>query len=263
VATYLDSILAYHRGQATNDERDAGALRDQALATGPARTFGANLRSEGLSVIAEIKRKSPSKGLLGGSVDAGSVAAEYERGGARAISVLTDSPHFGGSAEDLMVVKASCALPILRKDFCVDIRHIYDAKIMGADAILLIVAALEQFELEEMTQVARDIGVAALVEVHDEDEARRALDVGADIIGVNQRDLVTFTVDHERACRVASSLPTSITRVAESGVRGPEDAAALVEAGFDAILVGESLITSDDREQSVRALHEAKQGDAS
>ena len=259
VATYLDSILAYHRDQAASDARDADALREQALGCGRSRPFAANLRSEGLSVIAELKRQSPSKGILGGAIDAATVAAEYERGGARAISVLTDEPHFGGSARDVITVKASCELPVLRKDFCVDIRHIYDAKIMGADAILLIVAALEQHELQEMAQVARDVGVAALVEVHDEDEARRALDIGADIIGVNQRDLVTFTDDHERACRVAASLPSSVIRVAESGVRGPEDAAALADAGFDAILVGESLITADNREQGVRALREANQ----
>ena len=229
------------------------------MACPPSRPFTDNLRAEGLSVIAEVKRRSPSKGILGGDIDAGAVASEYERGGALAVSVLTDEPHFGGSARDLIAVKASCDLPVLRKDFCVDLRHIYDAKIMGADAILLIVAALDQSELELFSQVARDVGVAALVEVHDEMEAQRALAAGADIIGVNQRDLVTFNVDHDRACRVAAALPRSVVRVAESGVRGPHDAASLHNAGFDAILVGESLMMSQHRPESIHALIEAAQ----
>ena len=254
MATYLDTILAVHRSKAIADSRDLDELRASASSCGPTRNFAKHLRGDELSVIAEIKRRSPSKGELGGNLDASTVAQEYERGGAAALSVLTDQEHFDGSVEDLVAARAAGTLPVLRKDFCVDERHIYDARIMGADAILLIVAALSDEELSRFAQIARDLEIAALVEVHDEREAARALESGAVIIGVNQRDLVSFEVDHERAVRVGASLPESVIKVAESGVRGPRDAVALRDVGFDAVLVGETLVTAPNREEAVRAL---------
>ena len=254
MATYLDKILAAHRATASADTRNVDELREQALRSSPPRPFGAPLRNERLSVIAEIKRRSPSKGTLGGDVDPAEVAREYELGGAAALSVLTDEDHFGGSRQDLVLARAAGDLPVLRKDFCVDERHLYDARIMGADAVLLIVAALSDQELLRFSALAAELDLDALVEVHDEREAYRALEAGATIIGVNQRDLVTFEVDHERAVRVGASLPTSVVRIAESGVRGPRDAAVLHAAGFDAVLVGESVVTADDRVAAVRAL---------
>lgn len=256
MVTYLDKILSFHRDAAARDGRDLDHLRERALQSPIPRPFKAHLQREGLSVIAEVKRRSPSKGELGGMLDETTVAHDYEKGGASAISVLTDSKFFDGSAEDLISVRSSCELPVLRKDFCVDMKHILDARIMGADAVLLIAAALTDDELSSFSSLAKEMQLAALIEVHDEAEALRALDVGAEIVGINQRDLKTFAVDTKRAIRVGAELPESVLKVAESGVRGVEDARVLYETGFDAVLVGEYLMTSSDRESSVRALAE-------
>ncbi len=161
--------------------------------------------------------------------------------------MLTDVDHFGGSVADLRAARAAVDIPVLRKDFTVDPRDVCDARIMGADAVLLIVAALDDAELRALHQLAGDVGIDVLVEVHDEAELERALDVGATVVGVNQRDLVTFEVDQQRAVRVATAMPEGIVRVAESGIRGPDDARALADAGFHAVLVGESIVTAGDR----------------
>ncbi|MEL7209048.1 MAG: indole-3-glycerol phosphate synthase TrpC, partial [Actinomycetota bacterium] len=204
------------------------------------------LSATGPSVIAEIKRRSPSRGDLNPGLDPAALAGSYASGGARCLSVLTDGPHFGGSREDLAAARAACNLPVLRKDFTVDPRDLADARLMGADAALLIVAALDDGELVQMTALAADIGLTALVEVHDRAEAERAVDAGAAVIGVNQRDLTTFEVRHDLAASLAPDLPDDVVTVAESGIRGPEDARRAFDAGFDAVLVGESLVTAPD-----------------
>ena len=252
---YLDRIVAAHRAAAAVDDRPVGPLLDSALAAPPVRPFAAALREEdGPSVIAEFKRRSPSRGELAPGLVAADVAAGYEAGGAAALSVLTDTEFFGGSPEDLRQGRAACSLPVLRKDFTVDRRDVLDARIMGADAVLLIVAALGDAELRGLLALAEEVGIAALVEVHDEAEVERALAAGAQVVGVNQRDLTTFEVDRDRARRLGSLLPTGTLRVAESGIAGPDDVGRLGEAGYDAVLVGEWLVTSGDPGAAVRSL---------
>ncbi len=258
MATYLDRILAAHRAAAAADDRDLALLVAEARSRPPARGFTAALRAvEGLGVIAEVKRRSPSKGDLAAGLDPAAVAGDYERGGATCLSVLTDADHFGGSPADLQAARAATALPVLRKDFTVCPADVCDARIMGADAVLLIAAALDDDELGELHTLALDVGLDVLVEVHDEQELARALAVDADLVGVNQRDLVTFEVDHERAVRLGKALPDTVVRVAESGIRGPDDARALAMARFDAVLVGELLVTSGDPAAAVAGLRAA------
>jgi len=211
-----------------------------------------------IAVISEIKRRSPSKGDLAPGLDAAELAQQYELGGAACLSVLTDVDFFGGSIDDLVAARAACTLPVLRKDFTVSARDVCDARIMGADCVLLIAAALDQAELESFLKLAHAIGFDALVEIHDEVELDRAVAAGADLIGVNQRDLVTFAVDTDRAVRMAPQMPAGVVRVAESGITGPADAALLAAAGYHAVLVGEHLVTSGDPEGGVAALRSAR-----
>jgi indole-3-glycerol phosphate synthase len=255
--TYLDKILDFHRARAAADTRDRSELETRCAALDPARDFFAALRAPGLSVIAEVKRRSPSKGALAADLDPAEVAVSYQRGGAACLSVLTDEPHFGGSPADLAAARAAVELPVLRKDFTVCVEDVFDARLMGADAALLIVAALSDGELAEFSAAAGRVGIAALFEIHDEVELERALAVDATIIGVNQRNLITFEVDQDRAVRMAPQIPSERVRIAESGVRGPEDARVLREAGYDAVLVGESVVTASGRAEAVRALRTA------
>jgi indole-3-glycerol phosphate synthase len=254
VATYLDTIVESHRAAATRDTRPLGALTEQAVAQPPTRGFRSALASPGLSVIAEIKRRSPSKGDLAPDLDPAALAADYEAGGAACLSVLTDAEYFGGSVDDLRTARAACRIPVLRKDFTVSPNDVCDARLMGADAVLLIVAALTDHELRGLLDLAETIGIDALVEVHDAAELDRAAALGADLIGVNQRDLVTFDVDEERAALLLPHMPDDAVRVAESGIRGPDDARRLADSGYDALLVGEALVTSGEPGQAVRAL---------
>ena len=256
MATYLDRILAAHRAAAATDTRPIEDLVDEARSQPAARGFESSLRrGPGLAVIAEVKRRSPSKGDLAPDLDPGALAAAYFRGGAAALSVLTDADFFGGSPVDLREARAAVDLPVLRKDFTVSERDVCDARIMGADAVLLIAAALDDAELSAFAVLASEVGLDALVEVHDEAELDRALAAGATLVGVNQRDLVTFEVDTERAERVGKAMPAEVTRVAESGIRNGQDAARLLAAGFHAVLVGESLVTSSDPAAAVASLH--------
>ena len=246
---YLAKILDRHRAAAQSDSRRLSQLIDEAKTVSPTRGFIQRLRDDSLhqlAVIAEIKRRSPSKGVLREGVDASDLARTYESGSASCLSVLTDDVSFGGSVDDLLQARVATALPVLRKDFTVSELDVCDARIMGADCVLLIAAALSQPELVAFHQLAIEIGLDVLVETHDETEVERALLAGATMIGVNQRDLVTFQVDHERAVRMASVIPIGVIRVAESGVRDANDAQSLRDAGYDAVLVGESLIISDD-----------------
>jgi indole-3-glycerol phosphate synthase len=211
-----------------------------------------------VAVIAEVKRRSPSKGALALDLDPAALAASYEAGGAACLSVLTDVEFFGGSPSDLAAASAGCALPVLRKDFTVDERDVLDARLMGADCVLLIVAALDDGELAAFHQLTEEVGLDALVEIHDEAELESAMAVGARLVGVNQRDLVTFQVDTARAVRMAPLMPTGVVRVAESGITGPADAAVLAEAGYHAVLVGESLVTHGTPTEAVDALRRAR-----
>lgn len=210
------------------------------------RSFGAALAAPGLQVIAEIKRRSPSAGNLAPDLDPVAQATSYERGGAAAISVLTEPEYFGGSIGDLQSVKQSIGLPVLRKDFIVDVRQVEESKIIGADALLLIVAALDRGELDELLEECRRVGIEALVEAHDEAEAMTAVEAGARIVGINNRDLKTFATDLAVAERISGRLPAGRVRVAESGVSSRGGAQRMAAAGYDAILVGEALVKADD-----------------
>ncbi len=255
MATYLDRILAHHRARAAADERSLDELIDASQSLPPCRGFRSVLAGRSsLAVIAEIKRKSPSKGDLNATLDPVRLAATYEAGGAGCLSVLTDADHFGGSVDDLRTARAGCSLPVLRKDFTVDSRDVVDARLMGADCVLLIAAALSQDELAQFHDLAVRVGLDALVEVHDEAELEQAIAVGATLIGVNQRDLVTFEVDHDRAVRMGAAMPEGVVKVAESGVRNAADARSLRAAGYDAVLVGETLVTSPDPAAAIRDL---------
>ncbi|CAN5595995.1 MAG: indole-3-glycerol phosphate synthase TrpC [Acidimicrobiia bacterium] len=256
MASYLDEILAHHRQRAQADTRSLDALMELARAeVPPPRGFRAAIeRAQGLSIVAEIKRRSPSKGPLDADLIAPSLAQAYEAGGATCISVLTDAKFFAGSVEDFDLARNAVALPGLRKDFTVDARDVCDTRIMDGDAVLLIVAALDVGQLREFHELTIELGMDALVEVHDEDELQIALDVGATLIGVNQRDLTTFEVDTERAQRVCSAIPDGVITVAESGIRDVDDTRRLRDAGFDAVLVGEALVTAEDPLLAVAAL---------
>jgi indole-3-glycerol phosphate synthase len=205
-------------------------------------------------VIAEVKRSSPSKGAIADIDDPAALAADYESGGAAVISVLTEERRFGGTLDDLDAVRAAVDIPVLRKDFIVSSYQLWEARAHGADLALLIVAALEQEALVSLIERAASIGLSALVEVHDEVEAMRAVDAGARIIGVNARDLRTLEIDRSIFGRVAPTIPDRIVKVAESGVRGPHDLIEYARAGADAVLVGESLVTGRDPRAAVNEL---------
>ena len=255
MATYLDKILARHREVAAADHRPLAALIERARSMPPARGFRASLQDgDTLRVISEIKRRSPSKGALNADLDPALLARQYEAGGASCLSVLTDVEHFGGSVADLQVARSACTLPVLRKDFTVSANDVCDARIMGADCVLLIAAALSPAELAEYHALAVEIGLDVLVEIHDEHELEHALAAKATLVGVNQRDLVTFQVDHERAVRMAGVIPDTAVKVAESGVRGVDDARSLWVAGYHAVLVGETLVTAADPVAALEAL---------
>jgi indole-3-glycerol phosphate synthase len=220
------------------------------------RDFRAVLRDRAPAVVAEIKKASPSKGLLVEDFDPPALAQDYERGGAAALSVLTDRQFFQGSLLDLVAARAATTLPVLRKDFTLDELQIAEAAAYGADAILLIAAILPVERLRELREYAGKFGIAALVEVHDERELEAATASGAEIIGVNNRDLRTFEVSLETSLRLVPMIPDGVLKVSESGIRSAEDVSTLRAAGFDAFLVGEHLVKAADRAAAVRALVE-------
>lgn len=209
---------------------------------------------EAVAVIAEVKRKSPSKGELADIADPASLAQEYERGGAAVISVLTEERRFSGSLADLKAVRAVVDVPILRKDFVVTPYQVWEARAYGADLVLLIVAALDQIVLESLIERVESLGMTALVEVHSVEEVERAVAAGARLIGVNSRNLKTLEVDRDTFAKVAPSIPEGIVRVAESGVRGPHDVVEYARHGADAVLVGEALVTGDNPRSAVADL---------
>lgn len=256
MATYLDAILDVHRARAAQDSRSLDRLVERATEMPAPRGFARALAAGGtLRVIAEVKRRSPSKGPLAPDLDPAALARTYAEAGATCLSVLTDREHFGGSPEDLAAARGAVEVPVLRKDFTVSANDVVDARLMGADCVLLIAAALDDVELRGLSQLAAELGLDALVEIHDEAELERALaSTSGALIGVNQRDLVTFQVDQARAVRMASVMPEGTVRVAESGVRGREDARALADAGYHAVLVGEHLVTAADTGAALRDL---------
>lgn len=211
-------------------------------------------RARGVSVIAEVKRSSPSRGALAEIADPAALAAEYEAGGAAAISVLTEERRFSGSLDDLVRVRRAVAVPVLRKDFIVTAYQLFEARAAGADLVLLIVAALNDQELVSLIERSISIGLTPLVEAHTSDEVLRALDAGARVIGVNNRSLQSLEVDPTTFARLAPLIPDSVVRIAESGVRGPHDVIDLARAGADVVLVGEALVTGRDPRSGVADL---------
>jgi len=256
--TYLDTIIDAHRTLAAADGRSVDEAVSRAEECDPPRPFVDALEvaaaRRGVAVISEIKRRSPSKGDLDLSLDPAEVAAAYEAGGAACLSVLTDAEFFGARPDDLATARGACSLPVLRKDFTVSALDVCDARLMGADAVLLIVAALADDELASFLELADHLDLSALVEVHDEVELKRALAAGAGLVGVNQRDLRTFEVDPHRAIALAELMPAGVVAVAESGIRTPDDVSTLAAAGYQAVLVGETLVRSDDRGAAVAGL---------
>ncbi|WP_424190170.1 indole-3-glycerol phosphate synthase TrpC [Actinokineospora sp. G85] len=247
--TALDRIVADVRARLARRMTEVGMaeLLARAEARGPLDPAAAvdALRGDGgVRVIAEVKRVSPALGSLAPIADPGALAAWYAEGGAAAISVLTEPDHFGGSLVDLATVRSRVSVPVLRKDFIVHRYQVAEAAAHGADLILLIVAALAQEDLVELLAEAAGHGLAALVEAHSADEVARAVDAGAQVVGVNNRDLATLRVDPGTFERLAGAIPAGVVRVAESGIRGPDDVRAAAAAGADAVLVGSVLVTS-------------------
>lgn len=214
--------------------------------------FEKAIAQEGLSFICEVKKASPSKGLIAADFPYVEIAKDYEKGGARAVSVLTEPYYFQGSDRYLREIKQAVSLPVIRKDFVVDEYMIYEAKVMGADAVLLICAILTDEELGRFFGVADRLGLTALVEAHDQEEVSRALTAGARLIGVNNRDLHTFTVDIDNSIRYRRSVPEDVLFVSESGIKTAQDIASLVENGVDGVLIGETMMTAPDRAEEVR-----------
>ena len=255
---FLDQIIASTRGRVIEAKRSAD-LRDferraeQHVPRGFRRALEEKSRT-GVAVIAELKKASPSKGLIRAEFCAEELAKELEEGGAAALSVLTDEEFFQGSLENLRVASAAVKVPCLRKDFIVDEFQLLEARANSADAVLLIVAALTNAELNRLAQGARLNGLDVLCEVHDEAELQRALDAGCDLIGVNTRDLRTFKVDAETAFQLAERIPKHVVRVAESGIRSGEDIVRLRAAGYQAFLIGESLMRAERPGEALREM---------
>lgn len=232
-------------------ERSLDDLKERASRQDPAMDPMPGYRADGISVIAEVKRASPSRGTIADILDPAALARDYQDGGAATISVLTEERRFGGSLDDLSAVRAAVSIPVLRKDFIVSSYQLWEARAVGADLALLIVAALDDNQLGCLIDRARSIGLTPLVEVHTERETARALDAGADLIGVNARDLDTLEVDRDTFARLAPLIPGGVVRVAESGVRGPHDVLEYAREGADVVLVGESLVTGQDPRTAV------------
>src|SRR4051794_33586230 len=261
MAQVLDTILAYKRKEiaAAKEATGEGALRARAKAASPVRSFAGALRSRiakgEFALIAEIKKASPSKGLIRADFDPAALARAYEEGGATCLSVLTDTPSFQGAPEFLSRARMAAKLPVLRKDFMLDPYQVTEARAWGADCILLILGMIDDESARTMFSLARDYhGMDVLVEIHDQAELNRALALGADMIGINNRDLKTFETDLKVTFRLAPQIPAGILVVAESGLSSPADLARCKEAGVTTFLVGESLMRQPDIATATRAL---------
>ncbi len=253
--TILDQILAQKQDELLLAQAEPGLtsqVQQSAHHARAPRDFKAALQRSTVALIAEVKKASPSKGLLVKDFNPVRIARTYEENGAAAISVLTDAKFFQGSLDDLRSVRASVRLPVLRKDFIIDAHQVYEARAVGADATLLIVMALEDGQLRDLHSLITELGMSALVEVHNEVELERALAVGATLIGVNNRDLRTFHEDLDTTARVAALVPDDVTLVAESAIRSAEDVQRMGTYGARAVLVGEGLVKANDMAGEVR-----------
>jgi indole-3-glycerol phosphate synthase len=252
----LDEILDGVRADLAERQQRVSLdqLKEMAGRAPSPRDAAAALKSDGVSVIAEVKRASPSRGSMAEIADPAALAAAYESGGARVISVLTEQRRFNGTLDDLDAVRQAVRVPVLRKDFVVTSYQLWEARAHGADLVLLIVAALEQSALISLVERAESIGLVPLVEIHAEDELDRAVDAGARVIGVNARDLTTLKLDRRTVTAMLPRIPDGIVKIAESGVRGPHDLLSYAAAGADAVLVGESLVTGKDPRAAVADL---------
>lgn len=254
----LDDITAAVRKRLAQDKRAAPpeGMREKALAltAGQAFPFERALAKEGISFICEVKKASPSKGLIARDFPYRTIARDYEQAGAEAISVLTERDYFQGSPRYLQAVAQTVAIPVLRKDFIIDAYQIYEAKVLGASAILLICAILDDLQLQSYFKLADSLGLSVLVEAHDEEEIGRALRCGARVIGVNNRNLKDFTVTLENSHRLRRLVPPEVLFVAESGIRTASDIEQLRSYGVDAVLIGETLMRSPDKTAALREL---------
>lgn len=259
----LARIVSHKRAELAEALRNRAEIERRASHRTPARDFRTALKTNHLTgsldarqpaIIAEIKKASPSKGILAHAFDPASIARDYAQGGAAALSVLTDREFFQGSLADLEAARAACGIPVLRKDFTIDEFHVMEAAAHGADAILLIAAVLDPAEMRRFREFAAQFGMAALVEVHDSDDLDAALESGAEIVGVNNRNLHTFEVTLETSLRLVEKIPASVIKVSESGVHSSADVHRLAAAGYDAFLVGEHLMKSADPGAALRAL---------
>ena len=255
--TVLDQILAAKQEELELLRPQAMALRGRAEQAGPVRRFADALRAgKHVALIAEFKRRSPSAGWIGRDSLVAKITKRYSECGARAISVLTDEKFFGGTLSDLETARETSEVPILRKDFVLEEVQLFEARAAGADAVLLIVRALDDTALNELLTTARGIGLDVLIETHNEKEIERALNAGADVVGVNNRDLATFRVDLDLTQRMLSMIPTDVVVVAESGIHNAEEVAVLGQCGVDAVLVGETLMRAEDLCGTVKSFSE-------
>jgi indole-3-glycerol phosphate synthase len=250
----LDSIIAGVREDLEQRRLPMGKLLEHLEMAPPVRDCLPNLLSEEISIISEIKRSSPSKGSLAPIDDAAGLAAQYEQAGAAVISVLTERRRFGGSLDDLDIVRKAVDIPVLRKDFMVSEYQFYEARAHGADVVLLIVAALSQNQLDDYYQLSKELGMKALVEVHTHDELERALEISPEIVGVNSRNLKTLEVDTQAFSQLIPQIPSGIARVAESGISKRDDVVFAQECGATAILVGEALVRAQSPSVAINEL---------
>ena len=257
----LDEIMAHHRENLPKvmAEVPFEDVRAMASVAPPPRDFEAAVRAAGVSLIAECKKASPSRGLLVHNYDAVRLARLYEKAGARAISVLTDARHFQGALAHLRDARDAVRVPVLRKDFIFHPYQLYEARVAGADAVLLIAAVLGDSELRDLLALSRKLGMAALIEVHDEEELARVVPLQPRLIGINNRDLQTFEIDFGNTARLRALVPPEIAVVGESGLKTPDDVRAMKAAGVDAVLVGEALVRSKDIGGATRAFVAAGQ----
>ena len=256
MTTFLETVVERTRAevQARRKEVPTAELEARLGPRRRGRPFSEALIAEGISLIAEMKRASPSRGPIRPGASVTDVVGAYQRAGAHAVSVLTEPHWFGGSLDDLVEARAACDLPLLRKDFVVDEYQLLEARMAGADAALLIVAALDRGRLEDLMGAAADLGLDTLIEVHDEEEVETAVEAGAEVIGINNRDLRNLEVDLDTTFRLLADVPAGTVVVAESGITESEDVERLERAGVDAILVGEALMRADDPVRAVRDL---------
>ena len=252
----LDEICAHKRGEvdAAKASKPVRQLREEIESAAAPRPFRDALRQEGISLIAEIKRASPTKGVILEDIDPANLAALYEQSHARAISILTDKKYFNGTLEDFVKVQKAVHLPCLRKEFIIDEYQIYEARAAGADAVLLITRILDDTQLEEYLGLVERLGMSALVETDSEAEIDRALTVGAHIVGINNRDLTTFEVDINKTLELRKRVPGGNVLVSESGIRTREDVRRLEDGGIDAVLIGEALVTSSNIQAKILEL---------